>query len=520
MADLSIPVYDALSSVYPDSHSAHAPRWNDLAEQFTARFGRKPTHICRAPGRVNLIGEHIDYALFGVLPAAIEPDILVACAQKPNDDTDGAKPGLIHAQNLDPKYTPQEFAAERDANGKWHLDIDKKQLRWESYVKAGYYGVLEQFFADNDAEPVGFDMLVTGTVPGGSGLSSSAAMVVASTLTCLVMNGHEHKLTRGRLVELAMANEQRVGVNSGGMDQAASVIPPNNSALYITFYPKLHAEPVVLPPDAVLVIAHSLFTAEKLLTSKTNYNLRVVETLVAARVLARRLGVEVGKAEKITLREVLQRWVGGDKQLSPDELRDALERIIPHVSGLRLDDDASLDDETDTGLTMEEMIEVSGLSAPEFNEVYLSWVEVEATHFQLFKRAKHVFTEALRVLQFRELCLKAASSAEPNPDLLPQLGALFNASQHSCDKLFNCSAPGLNTLTAIALKAGAYGSRLTGAGWGGCTVSLVPADRVQEFIDTLAKEYEPYHALAPEALREAVFATKPGSGACVYTVSQ
>ncbi|KZV94715.1 Galactokinase [Exidia glandulosa HHB12029] len=516
MAELAIPVYDALSSVYPDSYPNQATRWNALAEEFTARFGRKPTHICRAPGRVNLIGEHIDYALFGVLPAAIEPDFLVACAVSESGK------GQINLQNLNAKYKPQHFAAQRDQNGKWHLDIDTTELRWDSYVKAGYYGVLENFFTHNDAEPVSIDMLCTGTVPGGSGLSSSAAVIVASTLAFATMNGHHAGFTRGRLVELSMENERRVGVNSGGMDQAASAIPPANSALYITFYPKLHAEPIALPEHAVLVIAHSLFVSEKALTAKTNYNLRVVETLVAARVLARRLGVEVGKTEKITLREVLQRWTAPNTtELSPEALRDALERILPHVAGLKLDDDASLDNDDDTGHTLDEMVEVSGLSASEFHDVYLSWVDVEATHFQLYKRAKHVFTEALRVLQVRDLCLAAADGQIPSDEkLLQSIGDLFNASQTSCDQLFNCSAEGLNTLTTIARKAGAYGSRLTGAGWGGCTVSLVPADQVEHFIKTLAEEYAPYRELTPEALADAVFATKPGSGACVYTVSQ
>lgn len=362
-------------------------------------------------------------------------------------------------------------------------------------------------------------MICTGSVPGGSGLSSSAAVIVASTLAFATMNGHNTALSRGRLVELAMENERRVGVNSGGMDQAASAIPPANSALYITFYPKLHAEPIALPTNAVLVVAHSMHTAEKHLTSKTNYNLRVVETLVAARVLARSLGVEVGKKEKVTLREVLQRWSGGkDDALGPVELQDALERILPHVSSLRLDDDASGDD--DVGLTLDEMIEVSGLSASEFHDVYLSWVEVEATHFQLYKRAMHVFSEALRVLQVRELCVAAAEGKIPTDDaLLRSLGDLFNASQRSCADLFNCSAEGLDTLTAIALKAGAYGSRLTGAGWGGCTVSLVPAEHAAQFIETVSKEYTPYKDLSPDALSESIFATKPGTGACVYVPS-
>ena len=111
-------------------------------------------------------------------------------------------------------------------NVQWHIDIDKTQLRWESYVKAGYYGVLQKFFSSHPAiMPKPVDILVTGSVPAGSGLSSSAAMVVASTLAFLAVNdkittsnevGVVRTLTKGELVEMAVENEKRVGVNSGG----------------------------------------------------------------------------------------------------------------------------------------------------------------------------------------------------------------------------------------------------------------------------------------------------------------
>jgi galactokinase len=72
-------------------------------------------------------------------------------------------------------------------------------------------GVLEHFFKAGDEKPVGFDLLVTGSVPAGSGLSSSAAMVVASTLAFLTMNKRLNKLNKGALIEMAMENEKRVG---------------------------------------------------------------------------------------------------------------------------------------------------------------------------------------------------------------------------------------------------------------------------------------------------------------------
>ena len=90
---------------------------------------------------------------------------------------------------------------------------------------------------------------------------------------------------------------------------------------------------------------------------------------------------------------------------------------------------------------------------------------VEATHFQLYKRTKHVFEEAWRVLKFREVCLRAASetsSAESGETILNKLGKLMDDSHESCSKLCENSCPEVNELVLIAKEAGAYGSRITG----------------------------------------------------------
>lgn len=176
------------------------------------------------------------------------------------------------------------------------------------------------------------------------------------------------------------------------------------------------------------------------------------------------------------------------------------------------------------GVTREEMVEMSGLDEKTFKEVYMDWIEVEATYFQLYKRAKHVFTEALRVLEFRDVCLSATASASSSEDTLVSLGNLMKSSQTSCSSLYECSCAELDALTALAVKSGAYGSRLTGAGWGGCTVSLVREDKVDGFVKALLAGYEGYEEFRGEGGNvkeglearwgEVVFATKPSSGAC------
>ncbi|KZW01693.1 hypothetical protein EXIGLDRAFT_745003 [Exidia glandulosa HHB12029] len=208
---------------------------------------------------------------------------------------------VLHAPELDPPSTALGFCAGVRRNCSTLTPTSYVPLVWKAWRvrhRVGRRVVLENFFIDNDGEAVRIDMLRTGTVPSGSGLSSSAAVIVVFFAR---MNGHHAGFAAGRLVDLSMENERRVGVNSGGMDQAASTIPPANNAVYITFYPKLRAGPIALPEHAVLVIAHKLFVSEKALTAHTNYNLQV-----AARVSARCLGVGVGKTEKITLREVCQ----------------------------------------------------------------------------------------------------------------------------------------------------------------------------------------------------------------------
>ncbi|OJA08259.1 hypothetical protein AZE42_02062 [Rhizopogon vesiculosus] len=552
--------FDRGSSMVSDTDGAFVlslglsrERWDELVREFEMKFGHKPTYIARAPGRVNLIGEHIDYAHFGVFPAAIEHDILIACAPQSMSTnithTSTHQPGSVVAENLHTRYTRQVFTptychtvgddVPRDAVrvAPWHLDIDKSELRWESYVKAGYYGVLNHFFTPSSTStvPVPVEILVTGNVPPGSGLSSSAAMVVSSTLAFLATNGifdGEDAPTKGELVNIAMENEKRVGVNSGGMDQSASVIALPGSALYVSFAPSLHAEPIVLPRNAVLVCANSLVVSNKAENARHQYNLRVVETLVAARVLSNYLNLEVdstdGKATKrrlVTLREVLARkgnFYRDEQDAQQEELTQlrkgledmlkgkVLDYLLPRVEGR-------------TGVTLDEMIYMSGMDKAEFMEVYFSWVDVETTHFELYLRAKHVFEEALRVLQFREVCLAGGDNEESK---LQTLGKLMNDSHESCNKQFDCSHSKVNDLVQVARsfsemetgrgKGKVYGSRVTGAGWGGCIVCLVHREDADAFIVHVKERYASYEGMSEEDLANSVFATEPGMGACVF----
>lgn len=158
----------------------------------------------------------------------------------------------------------------------------------------------------------------------------------------------------------------------------------------------------------------------------------------------------------------------------------------------------------------EEVCRCLGISLQELRTQILSPNTQDVPTFKLYQRARHVFSEAARVLQFKKVCEEAPGNT------VQLLGELMNQSHVSCRDMYECSCPELDQLVDICRTFGAQGSRLTGAGWGGCTVSLVPADKLPSF---LANVHEAYYqsrdrSLAPE--KQSLFATKPGGGALVF----
>ncbi|KAK9762309.1 galactokinase [Basidiobolus ranarum] len=148
----------------------------------------------------------------------------------------------------------------------------------------------------------------------------------------------------------------------------------------------------------------------------------------------------------------------------------------------------------------------------------MSKFPVHADLFQLYTRAIHVYSESLRVVKFRDICESNATNVTNSESILRQLGDLMNESQYSCRDNFNCSCPELEELPTICRKAGALGSRRTGAGWGGCTVSLVPEDQVEKFIETVKNEYfnRRFPYFTEEELDNAIFSSRPASGAFIF----
>ncbi|KAJ1938623.1 galactokinase, partial [Linderina macrospora] len=377
------PVIKSLSDIYSLNVERQSERYAKLAADFKAMYGAKPDFIARAPGRVNIIGEHIDYCGFPVFPMAIAPDTLIAVRANHTDK--------VHVANtLGDKYPAREFSATTDI-----FEIDSTKHEWSNYFKCGYRGLFDHL---GHRDGKGLDALMDGTVPAGSGLSSSAAFVCATLLAVQRVCGVE--LTQSELVTIGASAERHVGVNSGGMDQAISIMGRQGSALFIEFHPKLKGTPVKFPetnPSMAFVIANTLVVADKHVSAPVCYNLRVVETRVGALILAKHLGLADRPACKdvdpLMFKIIMDELFADQDTAGKDEVQVWIERLTR-----MLEESEKAFAAHPEGYTREEMAGALDVTPAELSaKIHEDQFPVRAEKFQILQRARHAFSETLRV---------------------------------------------------------------------------------------------------------------------------
>ena len=454
---------------------------------------------------------------------AVEADALLAVS--PNTSS----PPTVRVANVDPsKFPTRSFAI--PAPGE-ELHIDAEAHDWSNYFRAGLrgaYGILKQK-KGNNFQSVGLDILMDGSVPAGGGLSSSAAFVCASSLASVKANGID-KVDKTELTELAIVSERAVGVNSGGMDQAASVFSQRNAGLLIAFKPRLEANPISIPAslpgnkNLAFLIAQSFVTSNKRVTGPIHYNLRVVECTLAALYLAKVLKVSKPLPQDASplgqsLRGVHEAYFdehGDGSVAEPTKDPKAAQKYAAQLEKMvQIVEDYMVQEE---GYTREDVGKMLGISVDELNERYTTKVPIRAERFKLRQRALHVYSEALRVQRF--VALLHDEKQRSSPDLYEKLGKLVSEVQDSCRDQYECSTPELDQLCSISVREGGYGARVTGAGWGGCSVHLVPAEKIDAIRQAWIKEYYnvKYPNLSPEELQEAIVVSHPGRGSLIYEV--
>ncbi|RWS12976.1 N-acetylgalactosamine kinase-like protein [Dinothrombium tinctorium] len=460
-----------------------------LGEHFKRKLSTSPSLYVRVPGRVNLIGEHIDYHGFAVLPMAIEHDILIAISV-----SDDSKINLV---NLD----SEKYSDFSDFSDKFAIDTPPM---WYHYFLCGFRGIVENLKDCNQFQNgqsknclnlLGVNVAVAGTIPPSAGLSSSSALVCASALATMCIIGQDNNclppIDKSAIAEISTKAERYIGTQGGGMDQAIAFLAEEGCAQLIEFEPFLKSTVVTLPLGAVFYIIHCGKTLNKAATH--HYNTRVFETRVAAAIIGKKYNLLSGdtamKKKHLSLRDVL--FVSG-KNL--DQMSTCLKDYLK-FENYTLDDILE-----ELCMTEEQMLDViSGYSksvAQKFKDVIVS----SNNKYRLFNRALHVYEEASRVLKVKKICEAAADSEEK----LRTIAKLMTESHKSCKDLYECSCEELDHTVEIAVKAGALGARLTGAGWGGCVVALVRENDVVQFEQNIGQHSKVF------------FRSKPSQGAAVY----
>jgi len=375
-----------------------------VAERFRLIYGTSPSCLFRAPGRVNLIGEHTDYNDGFVMPAAI--DFYCYAAIRSRSD----RTLSVYSQQFQENI---EFDLDRLAG--------PPRKHWSDYVR-GVAAVLQE-----EGYPLkGADLLIHGQVPIGSGLSSSAAIEVSTALALTSLGGITVPLsTLARLCQ--RAENAYTGARCGIMDQFVSCFGRQDQALLLDCR-SLEMTYLALPPKVRLVICNTMVRHE---LAAGEYNQR---------------------------------------RASCERSVEAIGKCLPRIAALR-------------DLTIEDLEKYRSL---------LSEID--------FRRCRHVITENARVIEAKE--------ALQHVDLT-RFGQLMYQSHDSLNHDYDVSCRELNLMVDLARNvAGVHGARMTGGGFGGCTINLVESEGVAEFQSNVAREYEKLTGLSPQ-----IFALSGAGGA-------
>ncbi len=361
---------------------------------FVLHFAGEPPRCFQAPGRVNLIGEHTDYNGGFVLPAAIDRWVVFAARARAD------KRVRLWSVNF-------------EQAGEFSLDETAKDAcaPWSNYVRGVLWVLQRQGF-----QFCGMDAAIAGDVPIGSGLSSSAAIEVATAVTLRTL--WQLPLPPVQLALLCQkAENEFVGMQCGIMDQFISTLGREGHALWIDCR-SLQYELAPLPAGHAIVVCDT----------------RKRRGLVDSQYNARRQECEQG-----------------------------VQLLRQHLPGIEMLRDVSSAD-----------LERYGQELPPV----------------VLKRCRHVVSEDERTLQ-AVAALKVGEVVE--------FGRLMHASHVSLRDDYEVSCSELDTMVELALEApGCLGARMTGAGFGGCTVNLVRAEAVDGFVQQVSERYAKATGLRPE----------------------
>lgn len=454
---------------------------DSLRKRFENRFGTKATFLARAPGRVILIGEHLDYNGLPVIGAAMAQGTLIAGCQ------DSTKEMIVeHMENSVYASGRISINGRLEPNSR-NDEVDTRDHRWLQYMSWGVEALSKTVRTRGHASGGG-RLLVSGDLPRAGGLASSSSLVSASVLSAVRMS--RRRLPKQELATMAVRGE-REGTNTrgGSVDHVISMCAIKGHVLKVSFLPRVEIEHIKWLDGVRLFVVNSHVKAEKGVDEiKRLFCLRGAECRIGAAILARRLNIK-NPATVASLGQLLSQ-AQRSKELEFSTIAGFMEILSSVMS-------------THESLSLDQVITELAISESELRSRFL--INVDATEFRVGPRMTHVIQEAVRVERFAEVLGNASLS---DNDKIDELGNIMNDGHRSLQTLFQSSVPEVDELVEECRRNGATGSRMTGAGWGGYTVNLVKSESATNFVERMTQ-------LVGE---DSIIEVLPWSGACVFAI--
>lgn len=485
-----------------------------LLEEFISHFGSdRKLIICRVPGRINLLGRHIEHRGGYVNVMAVNKELLMAVA--PRDDE------LVRLRNLNQIEFPERSfrtseLIEDFAGGDWvdfitsnnvQRMFKKSQGDWSHYVRAP---LLRLLFEKKVQKLMGMDCIVTGDIPIGSGLSSSSALVVGSALVSSQLNNIE--MSQSEFIELCSVSEWFVGSRGGGADHAAIFASEQAHFLKIGFFPFHIAQKVKIPDDLKLVIANSGARAIKSGGAKDVFNQRV-----ACYEFAQMLLKQLWEPAKNTkhLRDLLPSKLG----LKDLDIYHAL-KLLPE--SLTRDKLQNMLDEKYTQKMEQLFVTHQDLGEYRLRDIALFGIGecIRSDKFaDLFSKGD--FEGVKRLIETshngdRLISLDKKEQSVPTnnhyDDSLLDFLISEKAQLEKQPGRYACSTEAIDSIVDIANGVeGVIGAQLAGAGFGGAATILLEKDSLDELFSQLKNKF-----YSKRKLDFDVHVCSPVAGACLF----
>ncbi|MBR5023624.1 MAG: NTP transferase domain-containing protein, partial [Victivallales bacterium] len=246
------------------------PKLTPVLEHFIAKFGDKKVIVAGSPGRINLMGRHIDHHGGGINVMALDRRLTMVVSPRTDN--------IVRVTNLNPQYPDDEFAITPITHEKWLDYLDSEPVvqelaasrgKWTNYIKSAIF----RFQKESSNLLCGMDMAVVSDLPAAAGLSSSSAIVVATAEALVALNSLH--LSDQQFIELCGEGEWFVGSRGGFGDHAAMKYGRPGKFVHLGFHPFTIGETASLPNDYAVIIADSTLKARKSEGSKDRFNAQV-----------------------------------------------------------------------------------------------------------------------------------------------------------------------------------------------------------------------------------------------------